>query len=346
MSKDSIIVTFVGDIALHSDVAKTSMDPFQYVGDKLHLGDFLVANLESPLRGGLGENLKKRPRVIGEEENLRILEKLKPDIVSLANNHIYDALEDGYDKTITALRVRGIEHYGAGNTLEQSSRPLIIEKNNIKLGILFYLTPDTNPNLPDDCSIYLNFIDEQKVAGDISAIKKQVDICIVYIHWGVEYIHVPSPAQQQMSETLIATGADCVIGSHTHVIQPISKKGRNLVAYGLGNFYFPDFTFEGNIKHWGKSGRESLILSVGVKKDKCSIKDVTRVILRDGELYIKNGFLGFRMAFWKVLCFIYRLEPIWQARIWVFNKKSEMYWFFKRVKNFLQRKVGVLTGKR
>ncbi|MGE5636028.1 MAG: CapA family protein [Nocardioidaceae bacterium] len=33
-------------------------------------------------------------------------------------------------------------------------------------------------------------------------------------------------------------GATAVIGAHPHVLQPIRRRGRRLIAYSLGNFVF------------------------------------------------------------------------------------------------------------
>lgn len=59
MNEDSIVITFVGDVALHSAIGETSIDPFQYIRNKLNFSDLLVANLKSPFRGDRGENLQK-----------------------------------------------------------------------------------------------------------------------------------------------------------------------------------------------------------------------------------------------------------------------------------------------
>ena len=39
-------------------------------------------------------------------------------------------------------------------------------------------------------------------------------------------------------DQLVAAGADVVVGSHAHVVQPISTRGHTAVAFGLGNFVF------------------------------------------------------------------------------------------------------------
>ena len=67
---------------------------------------------------------------------------------------------------------------------------------------------------------------------------------IVTIHWGEEYQRIENLQQQKLASFLFSHGADAVIGSHPHVIQPVRKYYRdpqdsskyNIVVYSLGNF--------------------------------------------------------------------------------------------------------------
>ncbi len=64
------------------------------------------------------------------------------------------------------------------------------------------------------------------------------------MHWGLEYQRTENKQQRELAEFLIKNGADAIIGSHPHVIQPIRKYYNdatdtttyNLVVYSLGNF--------------------------------------------------------------------------------------------------------------
>jgi poly-gamma-glutamate capsule biosynthesis protein CapA/YwtB (metallophosphatase superfamily) len=96
-----------------------------------------------------------------------------------------------------------------------------------------------------------------RAAGDIKAARDYgADIIIVAVHWGVEYAPLPSVDQKNSARQLVVDGADLVIGSHPHVVEPVEWiKGMNgrtsLVAYSLGNFlfdqWFSDQVMEGVI---------------------------------------------------------------------------------------------------
>jgi poly-gamma-glutamate capsule biosynthesis protein CapA/YwtB (metallophosphatase superfamily) len=61
---------------------------------------------------------------------------------------------------------------------------------------------------------------------------------IASFHWGVERASVANGRQRAFARAALAAGAWAVIGAHPHVLQPIRRSGRRLVAYSLGNFVF------------------------------------------------------------------------------------------------------------
>jgi poly-gamma-glutamate synthesis protein (capsule biosynthesis protein) len=74
----------------------------------------------------------------------------------------------------------------------------------------------------------------------VRAARTQADAVVVSVHWGVEYQHEPLPRQREVAAQLAAAGADLILGSHPHVLQPVEliEQGghRTLVAYSMGNF--------------------------------------------------------------------------------------------------------------
>jgi poly-gamma-glutamate synthesis protein (capsule biosynthesis protein) len=62
----------------------------------------------------------------------------------------------------------------------------------------------------------------------------------VYVHWGVERNPIPEAWQRSQARGYIEAGADCVIGSHPHILQGFEFIEGKLVAYSLGNFIFSD----------------------------------------------------------------------------------------------------------
>jgi poly-gamma-glutamate synthesis protein (capsule biosynthesis protein) len=135
-------------------------------------------------------------------------------------------------------------HTGTFKDSLQKARlhPLFVEKNKIKFGFLNY-TYGTNSYKTQRPNI-VNYIDTSNIRRDIQLCKtQQADIIIVTIHWGTEYERYPDKEQQDIAELVRKCGANAVIGSHPHVIQPI-KLFQNIhdsamifpVVFSLGNF--------------------------------------------------------------------------------------------------------------
>ena len=56
------------------------------------------------------------------------------------------------------------------------------------------------------------------------------------MHWGTEYRTEPTEEQKREAEYLSSLGVDIIIGTHPHVIEPITYINDTLVIYSLGNF--------------------------------------------------------------------------------------------------------------
>jgi poly-gamma-glutamate synthesis protein (capsule biosynthesis protein) len=72
----------------------------------------------------------------------------------------------------------------------------------------------------------------------IKKAKELSDIVVVMMHAGSEYTRKITTLQENFSRTAIDNGADVVIGSHPHWIQPIERYKGKYIFYSLGNFVF------------------------------------------------------------------------------------------------------------
>ena len=95
--------------------------------------------------------------------------------------------------------------------------------------------------LPSDKPWMVSLIDEGKMESDMAALRPQCDVLVVSMHWGVEYQTAPSDEQRALAQKLAGWGADIIIGTHPHVLQPVEMLtrpdgGQTLCVYSLGNF--------------------------------------------------------------------------------------------------------------
>ncbi|MFW5793372.1 MAG: CapA family protein [Bacteroidota bacterium] len=266
-----LIIDFLGDISLNNayvNLAVRKESPFTQVNDVLKNCDYLVGNLEAVVKSDEGENYSKQTRLSIHLESLKLLGRIKPDLLTLANNHIYDQLKDGFDKTMTYLDQNNIEYIGASSKPEKEMRAFIKQINGFKVAFLNYVHPETNPSFPDDIKISVNQYVKQNIITDISSIRKKVDRIVLILHWGMDNSRFPEPSQRRDAKEFAEAGADLIVGHHSHVLQGFEKIGSSYVFYSLGNFAFAPL----------KEGKE-----YGLDKNRQANSIILHWTIRDGS---------------------------------------------------------------
>ena len=152
-------------------------------------------------------------------EYVNMLTENGVEAVSLENNHVLDHGEDAYIETQTHLSNAGVVWSGNGQLG-------VIEVKGIEIAMLSYLCIDRYEQLWD------------KVPADIQAAKAQYPLVIVNFHWGNELMYYPTNNQIKMGRLAVDSGADLVLGHHSHRIQPIEQYKGVYICYSLGNFCF------------------------------------------------------------------------------------------------------------
>ncbi len=202
--------------------------------------DFVVVNLETTL----GEApYSGYPRFRAPETLAVALRRAGADAVALANNHICDRGAEGIRATIGALDKAGLRHTGAyADTSAALVRaPLRLEKNGLRVA-LFNYTYGTN-GLPVPSGTAVNGIDTLRSAEDILRARVEgATHVVLFVHWGNEYETLPSRQQRALADCFHRQGADLVIGSHPHVVQPaetVCDSAGNvcgITVFSMGNF--------------------------------------------------------------------------------------------------------------
>ena len=148
------------------------------------------------------------------------------EAVCLENNHVMDHGEDAYEETKETLRSAGVVY----STSDEFG---VFEAKGIEIAMLSYLCID---RYYKPVGGYDNLFD--KVAADIAMAKERYPIVIVSFHWGKEKYYTPTDDQVKMGRLAVDSGADLVIGHHSHRINPIEKYKGVYICYSLGNFCF------------------------------------------------------------------------------------------------------------
>ena len=198
--------------------------------------DINIVNLEAPITSSKYKINKTGPHLKHSNKVFEILNKLNVNIVTLANNHLMDYGNLGFSDTIDAITKNNIDFVGAGINSNIASKPLIISKNGIKIGIVniceneWSISSEDNPGANP-----IDLIDNTK---QIQNTKKISDFLMVIIHGGHEYYNLPSPRMAKLYRYFADLGANIVIGHHPHCISGFEIYNGTPIFYSLGNFIF------------------------------------------------------------------------------------------------------------
>ena len=139
----------------------------------------------------------------------------------------------GLSSTFDSLSRSSIGYCGAGISSEEATKALDIEVDGV--GITFISCADQGFGYSGHN--YSGFaLNGNWVQLKIISAIEQKRIPIVLFHGGVEDFSLPSPSTKDLFESWVDFGAKLVIGTHSHVPQPLVKYRESIICYGLGNF--------------------------------------------------------------------------------------------------------------
>ncbi len=164
-------------------------------------------------------------------------------VFALSNNHSYDKGSAGLTETLQFWDSMPDDVYTSGliSSDEADAGITLQEVNGITIAYLAFTETTNGLPTPSEAPAHVIYTSEtERMQQMITRARELADAVVVGVHWGVEYSHTPSDAQKNLAANFTAWGADVVIGTHPHVMQPVEwveSEGRTaLVAYSLGNF--------------------------------------------------------------------------------------------------------------
>ena len=255
-----IVLSFVGDISLADNWE--IMPQYDSRGKKVYgilsedvvdimtSSDITVANNEFAITTSNTKLKNKYYTFKAKKERLSIYEEMGVNLVSLANNHIYDYGEKGFNDSLEALKEYDIPYVGAGKNIEEAKAPFYYIINGYKIAFVnatraekYILTKEATETSGGvlrcyDPTTFINVIEETK---------KQSDFVIALVHWGTEYSTKLETAQTETAKQYIDAGADLIVGTHAHTLQGIDFYNNKAILYNLGNFIFNEKTIDTGI---------------------------------------------------------------------------------------------------
>jgi poly-gamma-glutamate synthesis protein (capsule biosynthesis protein) len=238
-------VVLVGDIMLSRAVGNKMQKtndykfPFLEIADVLKPADIIFGNLEGPI-SSRGKNQGSQYSFRADPKTAEGLVFAGFNILSLANNHIWDYGKDALVDTLSILKSNDISPIGAGLNSEEANSLTIKEVKGVKIGFLAFTNLYLKSFEAGKSYPGISSFDVNRVSKKISETKKSgtADFVIVSMHWGDEYQKEPSEGQIKIARQLVDAGADLIVGHHPHIVQKIESYKNAVIFYSLGNFIF------------------------------------------------------------------------------------------------------------
>ncbi|WP_313134703.1 CapA family protein [Anaerocolumna sp.] len=249
-TKQELTLLAVGDNLIHMQIVKSGLKKdgsynydhlYSTLKPDIEAADIAIINQETILGGNefpySGYPVFNSPTEIGDA-----LIHAGFDVVLHASNHALDKGYPGIKNTLEYWNKHPlITVLGINKSQEDKDTIQIIEKNGIKIAMLNYTYGLNGFTMPKDKPFLVNMLDKSEMKKDIKKAKKLADFVIVFPHWGTEYVYQPNDTQKDLASFFAEEGVDLVIGTHPHVLQPVtwivSDSGHPmLIYYSLGNF--------------------------------------------------------------------------------------------------------------
>jgi poly-gamma-glutamate synthesis protein (capsule biosynthesis protein) len=278
---ERVRLVFTGDIMAHKeqiDAARRKGAPYDFAPQFRRVAPLfdralVTGNLETVFAGERAV-YSGYPAFNTPDELAEAIAAAGIRVVTLANNHILDRRERGAARTIDVLDAAGLLWTGLSKSAEEAGSPLVVEYEGVRAAFLNYsYGSNAAPSAAVSRDVFMNIMADSAVLKGLSrAESASCDLTVVCLHWGNEYQFTPANRSRAVADMCLKGGADIVIGTHPHVLQPIEVRSADgspkLVAWSLGNFVSNQRT---------EPRERSVVLAVDVEKDADAVTRIKRV---------------------------------------------------------------------
>lgn len=246
----TVTIVMVGDVLLHTRVEQSAITEdgsfdfapiFANVKEEVAAADLALVNQEVII-GGEKLGISGYPAFNAPYEVADELADTGFDVICHATNHALDKGKKGLNNCLNYWQ----EHYpdlavlGIHDSKEDQEEIYVAECEGMRIAILNYTYGTNGIPLPGDMPYAVDLLKESRVKEDLAKAEELADFTIVCPHWGTEYSLKKTAEQEKWVKIFYEGGADLVLGTHPHVIEPVEmiegENGPMLVYYSLGNF--------------------------------------------------------------------------------------------------------------
>ena len=328
-----ITVKTAGDLMFHLPQVQTAFDGmtgtydfndvFTYVKDEMSSADLAILNFETTLAGEAFP-YQGFPAFNSPDSGLDAIRNAGFDLLLFANNHTYDTGINGVRRTVSKFKENGLSFLGAREKPEDPTYG-IYDVGGIRLGMINFsddLGWDANhrtingiPISAEDLS-YIDLFNRflldpfyAEAEGRVTELKENgADLILFFIHWGDEYYTEQNDLQKSIAQKLCDIGADVIIGSHPHVVQPVETltstvdpERKTICFYSLGNYVSNQCrdTLSADYCHGNNKNTEmGLTVTLTIRKystGECMISGVDTMTTWVHRYLCSDGFFDYRI---------------------------------------------------
>lgn len=237
-----------GDLVMHPPVYQNApvndgvydlTGLFAPVAKEIRRADLAMVNFEGPADPSLppeGYPVFNNPKGLATA-----LKDAGFQAVATANNHALDAGLSGVPATLETIENAGLTPFGTRRIPDEGIA--VMDINGIKIGLCGWseMYNGFEQNLDATTLPLVSPLTEEHIKADIARLRKQgAEFIIAWPHWGDEYQTLPNDRQKAWAQIIADAGADLILGSHPHVLEPgqwlTAKDGRKVYCfYSMGN---------------------------------------------------------------------------------------------------------------
>lgn len=283
--------SFVGDIMMgrhvNEVIEKHGSDYlFEKVQPVFNQSDYVSGNFENPVllqkeEVYEGEKSEKNIHLFSRLEGAHAIKNAGFSVINLANNHMMDYGPNALVETLDTFNDLGMPHVGAGNNVEEATEVEYADYDGQRVATLGFTDVLVKGFSAQRYTAGVARATPENIVPAIQEAKKNADLVIVNVHWGIEYNKKPSKRQKEMAKIMADVGADIIVGHHPHVLSEIEVfDNGSVVFYSLGNFIFD--------QGWTRT-KDSAIAQYHIDKDGKKSIEIIPVRLKEAQPFVTKN---------------------------------------------------------
>ncbi len=246
-NEDEFVIVAGGDVNLGRELGQLILtepelaDPFRSIQPILEGANLTFVNLECQLSDQGGETQSPHNRLVftGPPGGAALLARAGIDLVSLANNHMWDYGKKALLETFDHLDRAGVAYVGASRERERMYEPTVIRRNGWSVAV-FAVTHIWNQGTikTHEGRFHVAWARYDILHKKLAQARREHDLVLFSYHGGSEYIEMPLEYTKEFLRPVMRSGVDAVIGHHPHVPQGVGWYDGRPIFYSLGNLVF------------------------------------------------------------------------------------------------------------